>query len=178
MVARTVPTMPTWLSGQKITSTLLNQISTFGNFWANPPEFRMYQGVAQSIPNAAVTTLTMDTPDSDTDSGRAVGTPWSYTIPAGMSGRWQFTVDFVLSASGGNEGDAILQKNGTTVTGVQATNNTTALRTGLIIQTIRVNAGDVMTAAAFQQSGAAVNTFVSATITSSFEGRLVSLANP
>jgi hypothetical protein len=179
VAARTVPTLPTWLAGQKITSTLMNQITTYGQFWANPPMFRMYQSIAQSVPNAVYTQITMDALDYDTDSGRAAGTPWSYTIPAGMSGRWTFNwkVGWAINATGARLES--LYRNGVAVTAEQSSaTNAGASRTADVAAsatTIAVNAGDVMSVWAFQESTAALNTDAGQSF---FEGRLVSLASP
>jgi hypothetical protein len=179
VAARTVPTLPTWLAGQKITSTLMNQITTYGQFWANPPMFRMYQSIAQSVPNAVYTQITMDALDYDTDSGRAAGTPWSYTIPAGMSGRWTFNwkVGWAINATGARLES--LYRNGSPVTAEQSSaTNAGASRTADVAAsgtTIAVNAGDIISVWGFQESTAALNTDAGQ---SSFEGRLVSLATP
>jgi hypothetical protein len=49
MAARSVPTMPDWTFQEEITSSLLNQITTYSRFWASPPMFRMYQSAVQSL---------------------------------------------------------------------------------------------------------------------------------
>lgn len=178
MVARTVPTLPTWLAGQKITSTLLNQISTYGQFWADPPMFSMHQVSTQSIGNATYTQITMDTPDWDTDSGRAVGNPYSYTIPAGMTGRWQFTfkIGWATNAAGNRLG--ALYKNGAIIqngeVGYIAPGAANNPEYGTTV-TVVCNAGDVMAVYGYQSSGGALST---QTLDSFFEGRLISLATP
>lgn len=180
MTARAIPSMPTWLAGQKLTATLLNQISTFGNFWANPPMFRMYQSVAQSVSNGAWTQILCDTSDYDTDSGRSGISPYSYTIPVGMTGRWAFgwQIPWTNNATGGR--DSGLRKNGTAISGYTGAAPETSGGQGGIGwgDTIAVTAGDVMSLWGFQSSGGSLATVVASDTFTIFWGRLVSLANP
>jgi hypothetical protein len=170
--------MPSFLAGQKLTATLLNQIGTYNTFWANVPMFRMYQSVAQSIPNSAITQVTMDTLSYDSDTGRTGSTPYSYVIPTGMTGRWTFTVHIPMAAGANSEHDVFLLRNGTAVVGSQVTDMVSTLTSELVTLTVPVNAGDVMGAAVYQQTGGAESTFVGANMQPTFEGRLVSLASP
>lgn len=183
MTARTVPTMPAFLAGQKLTATLLNQVGAYSTFWADPPMFRMYQSVVQSIPNGTNTQIRMDTGTGggawDTDSGRSAVSPYGYTIPVGMSGRWRFTwaVEWAFNATGARV--AVLYQNGSPVTGdtddVAANNDFTAeIGTGTVV----VNAGDVMSVWGYQNSGGALNTAAAGQFSSFFEGEFRSLANP
>lgn len=180
MAARTVPTMPDWTLNQEITSSLLNQITTYNRFWANRPMFRMYQAVAQSIPTGADTQMTMDTVDYDTDSGRAGSSPWSYVIPVGMTGRWRYTILYSSLANATGARQPKLYKNGALVTGgytgAQASPATAGHGAQLVI-TLACNAGDVMGAYAWQNSGGPLNTIVGVQC-SVFEGVLESLASP
>jgi hypothetical protein len=180
MAARTVPTMPDWTSHEQATSVLLEQITAYTRFWASPPMFRMYQTVAQSVPTATFTQITCDTLDYDTDSGRGAITPWSYTIPVGMTARWTFSgiTGFVSNSSGFRIG--IFYKNGTAVTTTQiaAQPVSAALATtdmAVATATLLCNAGDVIGLYGYQTSGGALNTDAGHC---AFEGRLVSLANP
>jgi len=180
MAARTVPTMPDWSLNEEITSSLLQQITTYARFWANRPMFRMYQTVVQSIPNGADTQMTMDTLDYDTDSGRAGSSPWSYVIPVGMSGRWRFTVLYSAVGNATGARQPKLYKNGALATGgytgAQAS-PATASHGGQLVLTLACAAGDVMGAYAWQNSGGALNTNLGAQC-SVFEGVLESLATP
>lgn len=182
MSARTVPPVPSWFAGQKLNAAGLNGISTWQNFWANRPMFRMYQAVAQSVPSAAWTQITMDTLDYDTDSGRALGSPWSYTIPVGMSGRWRFTYKTAWTANATGFRSVGLYINGNQATG---TNNFTSAVSGVSTfaigptETFRVNAGDVINVWGYQSTAGALNTGVGGTPDYSyFEGVLDSLATP
>lgn len=178
MSARAVPTMPTWSAGQQMTSTLMNQITTYTQFWANPPMFRMRQTVVQLIPNATFTQVICDNPDYDSDSGRALGTPWSYTIPAGMSGRWRFGLkdSFATNASGIRL--VQLYKNGIGISDVQdfMLPNGVFPTQVTMTDTVPVAAGDVMSMWCYQSSGGGLNT--DTTTPSVFSGQLVSLASP
>ncbi len=171
MVARTPPAAPT--SGQKLRASTISWL-------LNPPMFRMYQTIAQSVPNTTDTHITFDTSQYDTESGRRSVTPWDYQIPVGQSGRWQFSwaVPLVLSATGARE--SFLLQNGTRITGAPTAG--AAASTDYVqafgITTIPVSAGDVMSVWCWQNSGGALNTQVGANNAGLFEGRLVSLANP
>lgn len=181
MTARTVPTMPGFLAGQKLTATLLNQVGSYGTFWGDPPMFRMYQAVTQSVNSSVNTQITMDSVEYDTDSGRGGSSPWAYTVPVGMTGRWYFGA--MISWAGNATGVRIseIYKNGSLINGAQesvqaapATNSTNCF----IGITVAVNAGDVISAYGWQQSGGALSTNVANGFPSFFEGRLISLANP
>jgi hypothetical protein len=184
MTARTMPTLPTFAANSNLTSGQLTQLTTWMNFWANPPSFKMYQTVAQSVPTGAFTQITMDTSAWDTDSGRGIASPWSYTIPTGFSGRWTFRwkIGWAVNATGVRM--TALYQNGSAVTGsqndeqsVSAASRTTDLPASGI--TIPVAGNDVITVWALQDSGGALNTDVgSAGSSSYFEGQMVSLANP
>lgn len=179
MTARTVPTMPNFLAGQKLTAALLNQVGTYGVFWANKPMFRMYQSVGQSIPNTTNTQVTMDTSLYDTDSGRAASSPYSYVIPVGMTGRWKFSWGVSWAANTTGSRVAILYRNGAAVLGDTddvAADNDIPADNGTA--TVPVNAGDVMGIYVYQNSGGALSTTANAQFASFFEGELDSLANP
>lgn len=178
MTVRTVPVSPNFFAGQKLTGTIMNQISTVQNFWANKPMFRMHQSVAQSISNATITQVTMDVSDYDTDTGRNTSSPYSYVIPVGMTGRWRFTVHIPMSSGTNAEHDVYVIRNGSPVVSSQLTDMVSALTSELVTLTVPVNAGDVMGAAVFQQTGGAESTFVGTNIMPTFEGELVSLASP
>lgn len=179
MTARTVPTMPTWASGQRVLASQLQAITTWNLFWANPPSFRMYQAITQSVATSTLAALLLDTLDYDTDSGRAVGTPWAYTIPPGMTGRWRFAWKGAWALNGTGYRLSGLYRNGSGVSTSQGTHagpagvNDEVPGPGLEIV---CTAGDVMTVQIFQTTGSPLSTEV--TGPSFFEGRLVSLASP
>jgi hypothetical protein len=180
MAARTLPTMPSWSTGQEITSSLLNQITAYSQFWSSPPMFSMYQATVQSVATGAYAQITCDTSLWDTDSGRSATTPYSYTIP--FAGRWEFSwkIGWAVNATGGRL--SALYQNGTIVTGSQTGLQaiTDAGRTTDVAastKTVLCNVGDVMSIWAFQDSGGNLSTDTTGGA-SYFEGRLVSLASP
>jgi hypothetical protein len=162
-----------------VTGALLAQQAAYSTFWANTPMFSMRQAGVQSVANVTFTQINMDTLDYDTDSGRAAGTPWSYTIPAGMGGRWQFSwkVGWAINATGARL-ESLFQ-NGSAVNASQT--GSAAAGSGRIsdipasAKTIVVAAGDVMSVWGFQESGGPLNTDAGQSF---FEGRLISLATP
>jgi hypothetical protein len=171
--------MPSFLAGQKLTAALLNQVGSYGTFWANPPEFRMHQSVAQNVPNATWTQITCDASDYDSDSGRAGSSPYSFVIPTGMSGRWSFgwILPWVSNGTGSRAG--VLYKNGVVAStypilpaaGATSTNDGSADR-------IACNAGDVMALYGWQSSGGTLATYVASDSMATFWGKLDSLGNP
>ncbi len=184
MTARTMPTMPDWTAGQRVTGAGLQQITTYARFWTSPPMFRMYQTIAQSIPNATDTQITCDTVSGggyDTDSGRAAGTPWSYVIPVGMTGRWEFDLCAQFSGNAAGTRQTKLFVNGVLAIGTLADGmaGPAGISTGYpLTVTIPVNSGDSIGLYAYQTSGGALNSNVGGNIDSYLEGRLVSLASP
>lgn len=182
MSARTVPTMPDWTSHEVATSALLEQITTYARFWADPPMFSMYQTLVQSIADdGAFHQITCDTLEDDTDSGRALISPWTYTIPVGMGGRWRISGASSWSGNATGVRAAAIYVNAAQYPGAfwscqaaPAANVTTVGGT----RTIIAHAGDTVALMGFQHSGGALNTNVAAVLYSYFEGRLESLANP
>lgn len=181
MAARTIPTLPTWTAGMRVTGTNLASMVSYQQFWANPPMFSMYQAVVQSIPNAADTQVLMDSGEHDTDSGRSSSSPYSYTIPSGMTGRWRFTCCAKFGGNATGIRQTKLYKNGTLVNAAQAAAQAGPAGdfTGLVLsREFLCNAGDVIAVYAYQNSGGALNTNVGGNLNSFFEGQLISLASP
>lgn len=183
MSARTVPTLPTFVTNQVLTASEMTQIMTWLSFWANPPMFKMYQASVQSLPNGGPTTVTMDTSAYDTDSGRSGTTPFGYTIPTGMGGRWYFAWGVAFTGNATGVRDAELRQNGAVVpTGggaggyIQTASAGTCMNIGWV--ETAAAAADVFTVVANQTSTIALNTNVTSGQTSYFSGRLVSLGNP
>jgi hypothetical protein len=174
--------MPSFLAGQKLTATLLNQIGTYTAFWANPPMFRMYQSVAQPMPNGAFAQILMDAGSGvgawDTDSGRSGTSPYSYIIPVGMTGRWRFNWKVGFSSNATGVRAAQLYKNGSSIGDEEFINAPASGAASYVLGTasVLVNAGDVLSAWGYQSSGAPLNTDTNSP--SFFEGELQSLASP
>lgn len=180
MTARTIPTLPTWTAGMRVTGANLATMTAYQSFWADPPMFRMYQVVAQSVTSGSDTQIIMDTSAYDSDAGRAAGSPYSYTIPTGMTGRWRFTVCTMWAANATGLRAAQVRVNGS----VPASQAYAAFPpvsgniTGAIVTvTVPVNSGDAIAAYGYQSSGGALNTQTGG-LGSFFEGCLVSLATP
>lgn len=179
MAARTVPTMPDWTAGQRVLASQLQSITTYSRFWTSRPMFSMYQGTPQTVGSGAFTQITMDTSDWDTDTGRSGTTPFSYTIPVGMGGRWTFSWKVGWAANAVNTRLESLYKNGSAVPMAQSNIQalTTAARTSDVAastKTIVVAAGDVMSVWGFQDSGGNLATDSQCY----FEGSIHSLASP
>ena len=182
MAARTLPTLPNFTTGQELTSSELNQLANYQEFWANPPMFRMYQTVAQPLATGSTTPtqVAYDTVQYDTDSGRSGTTPWSYVIP--FAGRWYIAGSINWPGNATGYRYTAIYQNGVGATGgktnsaVNAAGNSTVTEASA---TIPCNAGDVIAIFGVQNSGSALTTIVNdMTQAGFFEGRLVSLANP
>lgn len=179
MAARTIPTLPTWTAGRRVTGASLAAMVSYQSFWANPPMFRAYQAVAQSIPNTTDTQITLDTKDYDTDSAWSSSTPYNITIPTGLGGRWTFTWSAATAINATGARISYLKKNGTRISGETvgaAPGNDISQAFGTV--TVAVTAGDVIGLWLWQNSGGALNTSANANSMSSLEGRLISLASP
>lgn len=181
MSARTVPTLPSFSTNQVLTASEMTQIMTWNKFWANPPMFRMYQTAVQSIPNLTFTQITCDVSDYDSDSGRGLATPWSYTIPVGMSGRWRFSCAISWAANATGVRGAAIYVNGAQANGAfWAAETAPATNVPSVggATTIAVNAGDQIALYGEQGSGGALNTNTAVSLYSYLEGKLESLASP
>lgn len=178
MTARTLPTMPSWTANQEITSSLLNQITTYAQFWANPPSFRAEQHASQNITSGSNTQVTCETVIHDSDSGLSLVTPFSYVVP--FAGIWDFDgmVGIAFNATGWR-GPQIYQ-NGTVINGAQPiyapstiTSATPALAKGVVC-----NVGDVIALYFGQNSGSTLATPAGGAQCSWFAGTLRSLQTP
>lgn len=177
MSARTMPTMPSWAAAQRILASQLQAITTYNQFFTSPPMFRMYQAITQTLTTATYTQITMDTLVYDTDSGRAPGTPWTYTVP--YSGRWQFEygVGFASNATGARV--SALYQNGLDVSQTIGAQSSVSTDMAARVVVISCTAGDTIAVYGWQNSGGNLATDVSVMASSSyFEGRLISLASP
>jgi hypothetical protein len=178
MTARSLPTAPSWTTNQEITSSLLNQISTYMTFFANPPCFRAEQHTTQSVATATNTQITCDTTIHDSDSGLSTSTPFSYVVP--FAGIWDFFggVGYVSNTTGIRI--PMIWQNGAVINGGgsdQAEVATTAL-SEVQVAGIPCNVGDVIALYSYQTSGSSLATAPVGGQCSWFAGRLVSLQSP
>ncbi len=181
MAARSLPTAPNFGANSELTSTQLNALVTYQEFWSSPPCFRAEQHVSggQSIPNNANTQVTCETTVHDSDSGLSTSSPYSYVIP--FAGVWDFagTVGMASNTTGIRQ-PGILQ-NGTYINGAGPEFNEFS---GVMVMDVTANGvlcnvGDVIGLYVFQNTGAALLTYTAlGQGCSVFTGRLVSLQNP
>jgi len=162
----TVPVMTTVSAGGIGTAALWNgQVRDLGNFFlSGRPKFQGRQTVAQSIPNAANTSITLDVEDHDNDSGHSTSTNTSRytTVTAG----WYWCSGHVCFTNTGTGGDrrALLAVNGSTVNGSQGNETSDASVPYAVLCSptlIFLNVGDYLEIQGFQSSTAALNTAVS-----------------
>jgi len=121
---------------------------------------RIYQTVAQSIPDNTTTVLTLGAESYDTHNLWTSGTPTRLIIPAGLGGMWQVTacVAYVANATGTRH--ARVHKNGALANRQTMQALATAGNSSVVVTTdlLRLVAGDYLELVAFQNSGAALNT--------------------
>lgn len=180
MTARSLPTMPSFLAGQKLTAATLNQITTFSNFWADPPTVRAYQSVTQSLTSGTDTQITLDQKQWDSDSFWQSATPYNIVIPAGWGNGLRMTFSFSAAFASNVTGSraVYIKKNGTRVTGStddDASNNDITIVNGTA--SLIVNSGDTIALWAWQNSGGALSTTTTAD-TSWIEGWLRGTGSP
>lgn len=165
----TVPTTHTFVTGEVVSASTLNGSlgATTGPFFLTPPLAILRQTVAQSIPNGlgTWTDVTFDTEDTDNDNGHSTVTNTArYT--AQTPGTFAFGPNLAWSngTTGGRLGRLAL--NGTAVNGTNAevTNAfSAAFGMPVALTLIPMNGTtDYVTLQASQNSGAALNTAVTA----------------
>lgn len=158
----TVPAMRTWAPNDAMTAALLNgQLRDLGALVTKPPRAIVRQGTAQSIPNALFTAITWDVEDEDTDGMHATGanslvcvTPGVYMVAA--------DVTFAPNATGFR---AIrFAVNGTGIGGRASIPSPTATVSAdlSVSRAVMLAVGDTLSVVAYQSSGAALNTSVTA----------------
>lgn len=181
MAARTLPTLPSWLAYQGITSTQLNQLAAYMAFWANPPSFRAEQHTSQSIPNSGSgTQITCETVIHDSDNGLSPTSPYSYIVP--FAGIWDFFGGAGFSGNANGIRIPLLSQNGSTsyINGTQAEQIPNSTASVYLTEAVGIpcQVGDVIGLSGLQTSGAALATVAGGWACSWFAGRLVSLQSP
>lgn len=158
-----VPTAPTFVDGLTSASQW-NQVRDSINFALNPPIAKLRQATAQSIPNNTFTTLTFDAEDLDSVDGHDLVTNNSrYT--AVYPGWHMISGGCTFAANATGRRLVRPQVNGTAVSGSLAGMPGNASIIGLTTRTMPVylNVGDYVEMGVYQDSGAALNTFVTNT---------------
>lgn len=177
MTARTVPTIPSWSAGQEITSSLLNQVSSYLTWLQNPPMFRSIQGAAQSVSTGANTPITLDTPIYDSDSGLQAVSPYAYIVP--FSGRWQLVGGVGWASNSTGARYAMIWQNGAAIPAASPTSlPISGAHMDITEATIQCAGGDVIALYGYQLSGGPLSTVGGGGQASFLEGRLVSFGSP
>jgi hypothetical protein len=163
---------------QEITSTLLNQISTYLAWLANPVCFRAEQHAAQTISNSTMTQVTCDTTIHDSDGGLSTTSPFSYVIP--VAGLWDFFGGVGYSTNATGLRYSMIWQNGAQIAGsspgLSESSNGTLV--DVTAAQIPCQVGDVIGLYTNQITGASMTTQAGGGQCSFFAGRLVSLQNP
>ncbi len=177
-MARTLPTMPSWTTGQEITSTLLNQITTYAQYMASPPCFRAEQHTTQTLTTATNTQITCETVIHDSDSGLAASSPYSYIVP--VAGVWDFDGGVGMASNATGLRAPQIWQNGAQVNGAGPIYPEVANSSLFLVAAhgIICNVGDVIALYMQQQSGGNLATSNIGGQYSWFAGKLISLQSP
>lgn len=160
----TVPTMQTFAAGEKLTAAKLNtNVRDAISFLLNPPRAGMGRNsTVFSVPNNAATPVDFDTELYDTDAMVNLGSSTqAITI---VTPGWYDIVGQVSFASN-NTGVRLgrITVNGTAVAADYAP---AAAANGIVVnlkaQNVQLVAGDLVRLAAYQNSGVALNTLITA----------------
>jgi hypothetical protein len=119
------------------------------------PAFSVYLNADQSIANATVTKITLDTETFDTDNAFASN---KFTVPSGAAGKYFFvgTITWV-NLTNEDEGQVRIHKNGTFVQGsgyFQGQNGTVTYQA---TQVLDLSVGDYIELYGYQVSGGAIS---------------------
>lgn len=161
-----VPTPPTFGANAIPLSTQLNQIRDVLRYLQSPPRCLLRQTVVQSIPTAGTgAALAWDTHDQDTAGGHST-TVNNSRYTAQYAGWYQISGGVVLSSGVGRR-EVWFRVNGTDVAASESGIHlgTAAIITGpnSRIGEIYLNVGDYVELIAYQDSGGAVNTWITGT---------------
>ncbi|MBT9255370.1 hypothetical protein KMZ30_07265 [Phycicoccus sp. KQZ13P-1] len=165
----TIPTIASFPSGGKVTSSYLNSLKAANDFWATPPECYIYPSAAQSLASAAWTVLGFDTELSDVVQA---GDPPSHDNVTNNSrlyirttGKYEISsqVQFVNNNTGSRQSNVRLNAAGNIAAGTLLVQNAQSavltFGTSVMTPTIRVplTAGDYLELFGYQNSGGALN---------------------
>lgn len=156
-----VPTFPTVVPGAYETAAGYNVLSAAAQFLANVPLFVGYQSAAQSIPNATLTAIGMDTTGTDLYGGHSNVTNNSRYTP-NVAGWFMVVASVGLAANSAANRFAIVYKNGAGVnlgTAGSFTPTNANSSGNQSIAFVQCNGTtDYLEVIAFQNSGGALNT--------------------
>jgi hypothetical protein len=160
-----VPSTRTWVAGEVVTDAYMNNtIRDPLNFLLARPIFKGYQTVAQSIPNNTFTAVTLDSEAVDSAGGHSTVTNTSrYT--AVYAGWYEKGGGATFASNAATRRLARPQVNSTAVVGSMSGIVGIANIVGFAYRADRIflNVADILEDALFQDTGGALNTFVSPT---------------
>lgn len=160
---RTVPAMANEVPGNYQTGALWNaNVKALGDFLENKPIFSAYATVAQSIPNNVFTGVLLDTEVFDPDGGHSTTTNTDrYTCQ--VAGVYLLTGLVVFPATGTGTRGAGFSLNGAT-TVINGSENLTPVAAAIATTIaanptyVRLDVGDYVSLAAYQNNGSALST--------------------
>lgn len=161
----TIPVYRTWVAGEIVTAAYLNtNVRDAGNFFLAVPLAVLRQTVAQSIPNSTFTAFLFDTEDIDRDNGHSTVTNTSrYTAQTAGWYTVQGSVNFAVSTTG--QRTIVLRPNGgaaTTYKNKQQVPMTGTVGSGSLVtvSTFFFNVGDYVEVLGWQNTGGALNSYI------------------
>lgn len=160
-MARTVPVIASESPGNFLTGALWNaNVKALGDYETARPLFFGYQATAQSIPNNAWTSLTMDTTTLDIDGGHSnTVNPNRYTVQ--VAGTYLLLGSAAFATNSTGVRGVRMGLNGSVIRGShmqqQATSAGIWSSSSWAVQACVV--GDYLDTAGYQNIGSALNTF-------------------
>lgn len=158
-----VPAPPVRPAGTRLTASVYgSDVTDDINYLANVPMFKGYQSAAQSIGNASLTAIAMDTEVIDSYSGHDNVTNNSrYTCSSSAPGYYSVIVTASLGASAVGDRVIEIHKNGSVIQLGQF--NMIAPTAGVSVvwqakTVVQLAAGDYVEGKIYQTSGGALNT--------------------
>jgi hypothetical protein len=168
MTGLPVPTPYSWSVGDSFSAAIGNTVRDAIIFLAGPPDFVATQATAQSLANGAWTPVNLDTTQTDTYGGHSTTVNNSlYTCQ--LAGWYTVCGVAAITANGTAARGSRIQVNGNPIKGAAAlwqplSANDTAVPTPA--RDVYLNLNDTISVAAYQSSGAALNSAVDADLSS------------
>lgn len=161
----TVPVIPTFTTNENLLSSDMNKIAAALQFLLyNKPLCKAHSTIIQTLTSQVTTVINLDTTDVDTDGGRnGVGSNTDRYV-ARTRGWYMVAATVGYAAPAAGSRFAIIMVNGVEQNGYSSAYTTGAVNAGINVSgLVRLNVGDYLQIAGFQDSGGSINTAVSPT---------------
>lgn len=166
----TVPTMDTFVSGEKVTAAKLNKnIRDASAFLLNPPSVSLKAAVTQSVAHNTPTDIVFDTELWDTDSMWITGA----TVTVNTPGLYEVNVRLSFAANATGHRYVTVLQNGNPLGRVLSPAFATYAWSNNFTRIVRAAQGDVFKVNAWQTSTVALGTGTGTTDETTFQARWV-----